>query len=376
LRAHVLVDTSPAHVHRAKYAERVRRATRILGGPRFALLAGPYVEARPWELRADVESIGVFMGGADAMNASELVLRACREVARFEGSIEVVTTSANAHLTQLRARCAGSGPTQLLVDLPDLVQFYQRHDLQIGAGGTASWERCRIGAPSVVLQCADNQAPIVEALTAAGAARVCRELTVQAIGRSVRELLEESAARRTLSERSRQLVDGRGAERVAVAMSAETVQLRDATEDDAAAAHLWRNDPRTLLHSRHTEPVSWHSHLAWWHSTLHDTRVRLLIACCGRRACGVLRLDIRDLQAEVSIYLDPELSGLGLGQSMLRAVQRWASTHASHIGQLVADVHLDNIASRRAFAGAGFLQRSDRSFVWKPSDTSLDTITP
>ena len=49
--------------------------------------------------------------------------------------------------------------------------FFGRHDLQIGAGGGATWERCCVGAPSLTLPCSRNQQVVISALAELGILR-------------------------------------------------------------------------------------------------------------------------------------------------------------------------------------------------------------
>jgi UDP-2,4-diacetamido-2,4,6-trideoxy-beta-L-altropyranose hydrolase len=365
LRADLLVDHNPDPDHRSKYCGCAADVPRLLGGPRFALLGPAYATAARYEFSTRVRSIGIFMGGTDALQMSALALQACREVARFGGPIEIVTTSSNPHLAVLERLCAASGPTELRVDLPDLAGFFGRHDLQIGAGGGAAWERCCIGAPTLTLKWADNQFVVLDALEAHGAARTSPVLTAEAIGSAVAALVEDSEARRLLSERSRGWIDGRGAERVALAMHSDAISLRPATLEDAAAAHAWRNDARTRRFFRNPAPVALDEHLAWWARTLRDDQRRLLIACCGPRAVGSIRFDFAGEQAEVSLYIDPELTGLGLGRRLLEAAKRWVTMQSARVRRVVAEVLPENTASARAFRAAGFGPTDPSHWSWE-----------
>lgn len=147
LDADALLDHNWAPDHRTKYAGRLQRKPLWLCGPRFALLAGAYRGAGRYRFHDAVRSIGVFMGGTDPGGISARVLASCR-VAGFTGPVEVVSASANPHLAGLRQACANDGHATLTLDQPDLATFFARHDLQVGAGGSASWERCCIGAPT------------------------------------------------------------------------------------------------------------------------------------------------------------------------------------------------------------------------------------
>ena len=365
LHADLLVDHNPSPDHRVKYGAFAAGVPRLLGGPRFALLGPAYATATRYEFRPRVQSIGIFMGGTDALQMSALALRACREVARFCGPIQVATTSSNPYLAALQRLCSTSGETELLVDLPDLAGFFSRHDLQIGAGGGAAWERCCIGAPTLTLKWADNQSVVLAALEAHGAARTSTALTAEAIGSAVTALVDDSEARHLLSERSRGWIDGRGAERVALALYADTLTLWPAKLDDAEAAHAWRNDARTRRFFRNPTAVPLDEHVAWWSRTLRDEKRRLLIGVCGNRAVGLIRFDVEGEEAEVSIYIDPELTGLGLGNRLLEAAQRWVATQAARIRRVVAEVQPENAASAGAFRAAGFTQTNPSTWTWE-----------
>ena len=149
-RAHdvdVLIDHNLSADAAAKYAGRLNAGTKLLSGPRYALLGPAYAAAPRCNVAAEVQSIGICMGGADALNLNETALDACRTLADFHGEIEVATTSANPHLERLRERLLTDPRTRLCLDQTDLAAFFARHGLHIGAGGGATWERCCIGAP-------------------------------------------------------------------------------------------------------------------------------------------------------------------------------------------------------------------------------------
>lgn len=214
-------STDPA----AKFAGRLPAPARLLAGPQHALLAPTYADAPRCPVhgpaREPVRSIGIFMGGTDAAGLSAVALDALEQIG-FPGTIEIATTGGNPHLAALRARAAARPRLALTLDQRDLADFFARHDLQIGAGGGATWERCCIGAPTLAVIAADNQRPVLLPLQDMGVLRVLAEQppTAAAIAAAVRELIENPALRRSLSDRAMALVDGRGAQRVATTLLA------------------------------------------------------------------------------------------------------------------------------------------------------------
>ncbi len=215
-----LIDPNFSPDPAAKFAGLIGPATTVLAGTRHSLLAPAYASAPRAEVHDAVRSIGIFMGGTDAANFSLLALRALRERLAFRGGIEVATTAGNPNLAALREATVRWPDTRVTLDQPDLAAFFARHDLQIGAGGGATWERCCIGAPTLAVIAADNQRPVLLPLQRLGVLCVLAEEPPNeaAIAQAARELIENPALRRSLAERSRALVDGLGAQRVATAL--------------------------------------------------------------------------------------------------------------------------------------------------------------
>ncbi len=359
LAVDLLIDHNYARDHRAKFAGRLPPGTPMLAGPRHALLSPPYATAPGYRFREAVESIGIFMGGVDAAGITERVVRACRGHARFAGRIEVATTRANPHIATLRDLCGRDINMTLLVDADDLTNFFARHDLQIGAGGGASWERCCMGSPTLALLCAKNQEAVIPALAELGVVATpdpLGALDEPAIGRAVAALLTDPRRRLAMSESSRKMVDGSGARRVALHLNRTSLRVRPAGPADAAMMHAWRNDATTRRVSIDERAIDWESHVAWLVRTLADPTRMLLVGMVGAVSIGVIRLDrMASDEVEVSLFLDPALHGLGLGSTLLRAGEvHFLACAQRQFGAFTARVLDGNTPSQRLFAAAGY----------------------
>lgn len=367
IAADLLVDQNLSPDHTRKYAGRLERDASLLVGPRFALLGPSFANAPRYRSREEVRSIGVFMGGVDQSNMSLTALAAIA-AARFEGEVELVSTSSNPNLASLCEAAAARPGTIVSVDLPDLAGFFARHDLQIGAGGGATWERCCIGAPTVLLVVAENQLAVVPELASKGVVASTEPIgavDVSNIAATLRQTIGEPERRRILAEHSQGLVDGLGARRVALRTLAETLTVRSACRDDGQMMHRWRNDPVTRSVSRNTAEIGWDDHMAWLNRTLADPVRSLMIGAVGGLPVGVIRFDRGSGRtAEVSLYLDPALHGLGLGRAMLLAGEADAACGLD----ISAEVMEGNIGSARLFESAGY-RRIDTTHWIKPANS-------
>lgn len=374
LAGELLVDQNLHANHRLKYAVRWPAKRPLLGGPRYALLDESYARMQPAASHETVRSIGIFMGGTDPAGLTSVALRACREEAGFAGPVEIIASRAQPQLPEL-LELANQWPlTTVRCDLPSLAGFFAGHDLQIGAGGGASWERCRAGVPTLALIGAANQQEVIPALAAHGAVATLEggvPQTVSNIGREVKALLHDASRRRLLGTASATLVDGMGCTRVAIALALDRLKLRDARPADAEPAFAWRNHADTRRFIRDPRPLELASHCAWWMQTLKMTERKLFIAHVGNRDVGVLRLDFADTAAEVSIYVNPALSGLGLGPAMLKELQGWVQLNTRGQIRLEAEIFTVNRASQKVFTRAGFVQQTTK-WVWEPKTFNIN----
>lgn len=358
ISAEVLVDPNLSDDHRKKYAGHLPKEAALLGGPRFALLGPAYASGSPLVIGPTVRSIGIFMGGVDAGNLSSLALRACREHAEFRGRIEIATTSSYPHAADLRALARRWMDTEVSCDLPHLAAFFARHDLQIGAGGGAAWERCCIGAPTLAVAAALNQDAVLPALSRLGAVQMVRGPDLpdeREMGRAIRSLIADPSRRRELSERSRALVDGLGAKRVALRLAAASFSIRPATLSDSETMYAWRNAAATRSVSTNPNEIRWEDHQCWVRASLASPERWLFIGRVGSTDVGVIRFDRRASDRfEVSLYLDPAIHGLGLGRALLLAGERCMLDQTSAVGGFVATVLPENRSSVRLFASCGY----------------------
>jgi spore coat polysaccharide biosynthesis predicted glycosyltransferase SpsG len=124
-------------------------------------------------------------------------------------------------LERLAGLAAQDRRIHLHVDVQDMVALAAEADAAIGAGGSSVWERACLGLPTATVVLADNQAQMIARLAEAGAALALDARMPDfetTLTKTWDRLVADRQLRWELSERSSELCDGRGADRVADAI--------------------------------------------------------------------------------------------------------------------------------------------------------------
>ncbi len=134
------------------------------------------------------------------------------------------------------------------------------------------------------------------------------------------------------------------------------IVVRRAIETDSKIIFAWRNDETTRAMSLTTDEVGWEGHSKWYEATLENQNQCLLVCSNAKthQQVAVVRFDIDGEVAVISINLSPFMRGKGLANVCLReAVAHFSSIYKS-VSCIEAEIKPINIASRKAFEGAGF----------------------
>jgi spore coat polysaccharide biosynthesis predicted glycosyltransferase SpsG len=144
-----------------------------------------------------------------------------RLLPRLGGARVDVALGASAPSRPALERLAERDPrVRVHVETKDMAGLMAAADLAVGAGGSAAWERCTVGLPTVLLVQAENQEPAARALAERGAAEVIDARAPDfeaAFDRAFTGLARSPERRAKLSRISAGLCDGEGAGRVAEA---------------------------------------------------------------------------------------------------------------------------------------------------------------
>lgn len=218
-RAHdcdVLLDQNYYADPAARYAGNA--AAEMLLGPRYALLRPEFAEARKdvQPRRGAVRRILVCMGGADAGNRTSVAMDAIEMSGPVDIAVDIVIGKEHPARAAIAARCEARPHWQLHVQTGRMGTLLAAADLAIGAGGSATWERCALGVPTLALELAENQRVILQEGARAGfLMAVDGAIDAAHLASDLRTLARDEEQRRRMSDVAMGITDGLGASRVA-----------------------------------------------------------------------------------------------------------------------------------------------------------------
>lgn len=203
----------------SRYSGLVSATTRVLIGPLFALVRPEFASARERsrERTGRIQRILVFMSGIDL---DDITGRAAHAAASLGADVDVdlVVGAGYPFAAELGAWANDRPRTVLHVDTPDMAGLMARADVAIGAPGSASWERCTLGLPTVLVTLADNQAENARLLGEARAAidlGPAASVTAGDLEDALTQLANDPERLLAMAQAAGWITDGRGTIRVA-----------------------------------------------------------------------------------------------------------------------------------------------------------------
>jgi UDP-2,4-diacetamido-2,4,6-trideoxy-beta-L-altropyranose hydrolase len=347
-------------VQPAAYAARTASATDLLLGLRYALLRTEFALVSSLATIPEVpRTVLVSFGGTDPTRQTTKALHAIRQARHAPDRLIVIAGRDHPDLDHLQSMAAGWPALDIHTFVTDPAALLRSADLAIGAGGVSALERLVLGVPSIVLTTASNQEPPAEALAQEGtilylgpANTTDTDILTEAINTMANRHLRAAMRRRGVV-----LLDGEGPDRVVRAMLQRTpVSVRVATCTDRQWVFAWRNHPAIRATAFDPSEIPQATHDRWFEGVLTDPDRHLLVAEHHDNPIGVVRYDLdrANATAELSMFLAPEVHGLGLGRPALVATNAWLTTHEPDIERIRAHVLGSNHRSRRLFESAGF----------------------
>jgi UDP-2,4-diacetamido-2,4,6-trideoxy-beta-L-altropyranose hydrolase len=355
----ILLDQNLYADQEIRYKGKVPNQCRTLIGPRYALLRKEFAECRQ-RVRPRVNGVTrvlVFFGGMDANDFTTKAIIALSQITDPQFLVDIVIGDQHPNKEGVVTLCQRLGYT-CHVQTSRMADLMANADFAIGAGGGAVWERACLMLPTLSIPIAKHQVKQLGDIALSGFTYTfdAEDYTTEKIRKHVETLIENNALRHLLSVRSAETVDGKGVDRVIQSLRSEIeINLRETDHSDERYLFGWRNHPKIREVSFNKSEITWRQHQDWFNALLSDSNRVLLIGEYKNKPVGVVRFDLENDTAEVSIYLVQEIGNDGLGMPLLKSAEKWIFKHRSEIKKLKAHVLENNEVSHRFFVKAGFV---------------------
>lgn len=149
------------------------------------------------------------------------------------------------------------------------------------------------------------------------------------------------------------------------------MEVRPATASDCRRVWEIATAPEVRRWSFSAAPISRDEHETWFRSVLRSSDRCLLVAVVDGRVVGYVRLDRDGGRTVLSIAIDPERHGGGVGRQLLAtAISEYAR------GPLRAQVMLGNTASLRLFGSWRVIHRGEDHLTLELDSDDQACVTP
>lgn len=186
-------------------------------GMDYVPLRKVFQNCRPKKIRDRIQKILLLSGGSDSFHIID------RMVERFKDNTDVTLITVCGRFYEgyevLKETYKEYSNLKFCQNIPNLEEYIKEADLAISAGGTTLYELCAMGTPAISYSFADNQLYNVRQFAKDGLIDYAGDVRNDDIFANAVVLYEkydkDTALRESRSVKMQQMVDGRGAERIA-----------------------------------------------------------------------------------------------------------------------------------------------------------------
>ncbi len=199
---------------------------RWLLGPRYFVLQPEYLDAESTtdDISKEARRVLITFGGTDPRGTTLMALDAVAGVQAPGLEIHTVIGPgfSDALKRAIREKSKALGQECILEEAPDtLAGLISWCDVAISASGSTKYELAALGTPSIQISLNNTHAAVGEPFAATGATMhlgVVSDITARELCEALEKLLESLTIRERMRAACRQLVDGRGTNRVVAAI--------------------------------------------------------------------------------------------------------------------------------------------------------------
>ena len=154
-----------------RYHQLVPKHCQLFLGTSYALLRDQFRQEKNKVNRNfnEIKRILIFFFFFDPTKETSRIVALLKNHKYASLHIDVVVGNSNPQKNRIEKVCLEISNMHFHCQVDNMAELICKADLSIGAGGTATWERCYLGLPAIVIATADNQLELSHAVSQRGA---------------------------------------------------------------------------------------------------------------------------------------------------------------------------------------------------------------
>lgn len=205
--------------------------TRLLLDPTYFIFRKEFIDVANVgrEIKKDAQNILVSMGGSDPLNVTLKIAKALNLMDKPSLNLRLVIgagfkASVKQELVSILKTFKGN--YKIIEGSDNLAELMLWSDLAITGGGLTKYETAVTGTPSVIISHVDNEATMAKEFERCGSTLhlgLISEVYEEDIVKAIEKILNDYALRSEMSKRGKNMVDGKGVERIILEIPQEVL---------------------------------------------------------------------------------------------------------------------------------------------------------
>lgn len=197
-------------------------STKLLLGPAYFIFRQEFIEAAKMSraIKKGAQNILLTMGGSDPLNLTLKIAKALNRLNITSLNLRIVigpgfATSAKQEIGRILKGFEGN--YELVMENDNMAELMLWSDLAITGGGLTKYETAVTGTPSIIISHFDQEVERTKEFERGGSTLhlgLISEINERDIAEAIEKLLKDYALRAEMAKRGKNLVDGRGIERI------------------------------------------------------------------------------------------------------------------------------------------------------------------
>lgn len=337
-----------------------KKGVTYLLGSQYIPLRKEFWDVPEKEIRENIENILITFGGDDMKNMTPKALKIL--VDNFPEVVKnVIIGKGFKNIEEIKSVVDRRTNLIYYPDAEGMKKTMLNSDIAISAGGQTLYELAKIGVPTIAIAVSDNQINNVVGWQRTSFIDYAGwwedEGIVDNITKSLNKL-KNRTERKKRAEIGMEIINGQGAIRIVKYCMEkyfeESIVIRNAELRDMHNIYELANDNEIRKNSFNQDKIEFEDHKNWFVNKLKDKNCLFVVAEANNNFIGQVRFDIRMDEAVISISINKNFRGLGIGTVTIKKALDYLKSLHSTIKVIKAYTKKTNVSSIKLFEKSNF----------------------